>query len=98
VQFNGSKISEDLKKEIRNEIAANLILDPETITINSIDITLNDLSFNLREVEKMTLIKALSISSGNISKTASLLGITRRTVYSLIKKYSIEKFLNTYDK
>lgn len=98
VQIQGSKLKSQIKEDIVNEIADSLQLDPQKITINSIDFTVDELSFNLAEIEKITLIKALSLTAGNISKTSQLLGITRRTVYSLIKKYSIDKFLNTYDK
>ena len=97
MQISSSKLSEKLKKEMIEEIAVDLRLDPEKITVTSIEFLIDELSYNLHEIEKITLIKALAVSSGNISKTASLLGITRRTVYSLIKKYSIEKFINTHD-
>jgi len=40
-------------------------------------------------IEKQKLIEALSVCNNNISKTAKLLGISRPSVYSLKKKYSI---------
>jgi two-component system, NtrC family, response regulator len=95
VQILSSKLTEELKRQIQKEIADNLQVDPNKILVNSIDISIDTVSLNLSEIEKMTLIKALTVTSGNISKTSSLLGITRRTVYSLIKKYSIDKYLNT---
>ena len=93
-----SKLSEELKEKIVGELANHLAIQNDKILINMIDISINETSFNLDEIEKFTLIKALSMNSGNISKTASLLGVTRRTIYSMIKKYSIEKFLNTCEK
>lgn len=98
MQIVSQKISSDLIKKIQEEVAEILSLPSEKIMINWIDVSINENSFNLSEIEKITLIKALAASSGNISKTSLLLGITRRTVYALIKKYSIEHFLNTHDK
>ena len=52
-----------------------------------------DLSLNLRsvrqEAEKIAIIRAINVSDGNISAAAKLLGVTRPTLYDLIKKYSI---------
>lgn len=96
--ISSSRLSEELKEKIVNELASHLSIQNDKILINLIDISINESSFNLNDIEKIALIKALSMSLGNISKTASLLGVTRRTVYSLIKKYSIEKFLNTCEK
>ena len=49
--------------------------------------------FNLREVrekaESQAIRRALSRTNGNVSRTAELLGVTRPTLYSLIKKYAI---------
>jgi two-component system NtrC family response regulator len=50
-------------------------------------------SLNLRVVrqnaEKMAIKQALARSSGNISRTAELLGITRPTLYDLMAKYGV---------
>ncbi len=49
--------------------------------------------FNLREVrenaESQAILRALARSDGNVSKTSDLLGITRPTLYNLMKKYGI---------
>jgi two-component system NtrC family response regulator len=49
--------------------------------------------FNLREVrekaESLAITRALARTAGNVSKTAELLGVTRPTLYNLMKKYSI---------
>ena len=51
--------------------------------------------FNLREVrenaESQAILRALARSDGNLSKTSDLLGITRPTLYNLIKKYGISE-------
>ena len=50
--------------------------------------------FNLREVrrdaESAAIKRALAHASGNISRTAKALGITRPTLYDLLEKYHIQ--------
>ena len=50
--------------------------------------------FNLREVrdeaELRAVKRALGHTDGNISKTAELLGITRPTLYNLMKKLDMD--------
>ena len=49
--------------------------------------------FNLREVreraESQAILRALARTDGNVSKTSELLGVTRPTLYNLMKKYAI---------
>ena len=49
--------------------------------------------FNLREVrekaESQAIVRALARTDGNVSRTAELLGVTRPTLYNLMKKYGI---------
>jgi len=49
--------------------------------------------FNLRQVresaERRALLRALNYSENNVSRTAEMLGITRPTLYNLLRKYSI---------
>jgi DNA-binding NtrC family response regulator len=46
-------------------------------------------SFNLNNVEKLTIREALFKHKGNINQTAKELGITRKTLYSKIHKYEL---------
>jgi DNA-binding NtrC family response regulator len=46
-------------------------------------------SFNLNNVEKLTIREALFKHKGNINQTAKELGITRKTLYSKIQKYEL---------
>lgn len=48
-------------------------------------------SFNLEEIEKQLLIKALQEAKGNKSLAARLLGITRDTLRYRMRKYGIEE-------
>ena len=51
-------------------------------------------SLNLREVRRKAegeaIRRSLVYASGNISKAAKLLGITRPTLYDLLEKYDIQ--------
>jgi two-component system, NtrC family, response regulator len=51
-------------------------------------------SLNLREVrdaaEKGALLRALSLADGRVSQAAELLGVTRPTLYDLLKKHGLE--------
>lgn len=46
-------------------------------------------TLNLDEVEKAAIVKALSIHSGNISKAADELGLTRASLYRRMEKYGL---------
>ncbi len=50
--------------------------------------------FNLREVrenaESRAILRALGHTSNNVSKTAEMLGVTRPTLYNLMRKYVIK--------
>ncbi len=48
-----------------------------------------DLIFDLKNIKKQRLIKALAITGGNQSKAAKLLGISRTSVWNQIKKFNI---------
>jgi DNA-binding NtrC family response regulator len=46
-------------------------------------------TLNLDEVEKAAIVKALGIHSGNISKAAEELGLTRASLYRRMEKYGL---------
>ncbi len=48
-------------------------------------------TLTLQELEKTAIEQAISRSSGNMSKAASMLGIGRTTLYRKIKEFKIEK-------
>jgi len=48
-----------------------------------------DDSFNLEDVERQTIQKAIKIHGGNISKAADELGLTRASLYRRLSKYDI---------
>jgi transcriptional regulator with PAS, ATPase and Fis domain len=46
-------------------------------------------TLNLDEVEKTAIVKALNMHSGNISKAADELGLTRASLYRRMEKYGL---------
>ena len=82
-------------REMENRIKRGVVMaDDKLVTADDIGISVKEIaSLNLREVrlnaERAAIIRAMSISDGNISATAKLLGVTRPTLYDLIKKYNV---------
>ncbi|MEH6912305.1 MAG: PEP-CTERM-box response regulator transcription factor [Oceanicoccus sp.] len=82
-------------REMENKIKRAIImcdgkqLTPEDLAISATE----ELSINLRHVrqdaEKYAIKQALSVTDGNYSSAAKMLGITRPTLYDLVKKYDI---------
>ncbi len=48
-----------------------------------------NLEENIRKVEKQLVERAFKLASGNISKMANILGVSRPTIYKLMEKYGI---------
>ncbi|MDC0609972.1 PEP-CTERM-box response regulator transcription factor [Vibrio sp.] len=89
-------------RELQNKIkAATIMSDNKQITAEDLALSITEdqqsvsMELNLKQVrenaEKEAINKALSISNGNMSNTANLLGITRPTLYSLMEKYALRK-------
>ncbi len=83
-------------REMENRIKRGVVMC-ETKRISSEDlglITEDSLNLNLRQArhnaERAAILRAMSMVEGNISATAKLLGVTRPTLYDLIKKYNIQ--------
>lgn len=82
-------------REMENKIRRAVIMSEEKL-VTPADLGLeegNELSINLRQVrhnaERNAINKALVITDGNITAAAKLLGVTRPTLYDLVKKYDI---------
>ncbi len=83
-------------REMENKIRRAVIMSDDKL-VTAQDLGLNpgtDESYiNLRQVrieaEKNAINTALACASGNISAAAKLLGVTRPTLYDLVKKYHI---------
>ncbi len=84
-------------RELENRIKRAVIMgDGRKISLQDIEIDYDDdrnETLNLKEIreinDRTAIKKALSISNGNISETARLLGISRPTFYGLVKQYNI---------
>ncbi len=83
-------------RELENKVKSAVImadgklLTPEDLMLSSES---PNMPINLRQVrsnaEKNAILRALSMVDNNISNAAKMLGVTRPTLYDLIKKYSI---------
>ncbi|MDN3652437.1 PEP-CTERM-box response regulator transcription factor [Thalassotalea ponticola] len=87
-------------RELQNKIKSAVIMASGQV-ISSDDLGFNDeveldidQQFNLRslreQAESTAIKQAYSMSEGNMSKTAQLLGITRPTLYGLLDKYELK--------
>ncbi|NPU92017.1 MAG: PEP-CTERM-box response regulator transcription factor [Gammaproteobacteria bacterium] len=90
-------------REMENKIKRAVIMcDQRNVGIADLGLPQpDDISLNLRTVrqdaERAAIIRAISMSDSNISAAAKLLGITRPTLYDLIKKYNIHVSENCKD-
>jgi len=84
-------------REMENKIKGAVIMT-EGKQVTATDLGLSDVdaqapNLNLREVRRLSetraINRALVYASGNISKAAKMLGITRPTLYDLLDKYEI---------
>ena len=83
-------------RELISKVKNGVVL-AEGKFVNAIDLGLEevgDLALNLRhvrdEAERTAIIKALSIAGGKVTAAAKLLGVTRPTLYDLMKRYGIK--------
>ncbi|HEY6530136.1 MAG TPA: PEP-CTERM-box response regulator transcription factor [Cellvibrionaceae bacterium] len=82
-------------REMENRVKRAVVMC-EDKHIGSIDlglVTSDGVSINLRQVrlqaERSAILKALTMTENNISAAAKLLGVTRPTLYDLLKKYNV---------
>lgn len=86
-------------RELENRVKRAVIMaDGTQISLDDLELPEQDTAtehepFNLREVrekaESQAIARALARTDGNVSRTAELLGVTRPTLYNLMKKYGI---------
>jgi two-component system, NtrC family, response regulator len=82
-------------REMENRVKRAVVMC-EDKSIGSADLGLvnsDGVSINLRQVrlqaERSAILKALTMTENNISAAAKLLGVTRPTLYDLLKKYNV---------
>lgn len=83
-------------REMENRVKRGVVMADDKL-VSSEDLGLvseESLNINLRQVrhnaEKNAILRALAMKEGNISAASKLLGVTRPTLYDLIKKYNIQ--------
>ncbi|MCB1762286.1 MAG: PEP-CTERM-box response regulator transcription factor [Gammaproteobacteria bacterium] len=84
-------------RELENRVKRAVIMaDGTQITEQDLEmdaLEVDSQPFNLREVreaaEYQAVLRALNFSDNNISHTADMLGITRPTLYNLMRKYNL---------
>ena len=86
-------------RELENRVKRAVIMaDGNQVSLEDLELPLQEGEveqepFNLREVrekaESRAIRAALARTDGNVSKTSELLGVTRPTLYNLMKKYGI---------
>ncbi len=92
-------------RELENRIKRAVIMaDGNQITREDLeldDVEVEPEPFELREVREMAELRAiqraLAYTDNNVSRTAELLGVTRPTLYSLMKKHVLAEQLRTGD-
>ncbi len=73
-------------------LSEGTVLEPQDFFMVDDDTPHEDVfpvNFNLEETEKMLIRKVLDKNEGNISRTASELGLTRASLYRRIEKYGL---------
>ena len=86
-------------RELENRVKRAVIMaDGNQVTLEDLELPspsgdVEHEPLNLREVrekaESQAILRALSRTEGNVSKASELLGVTRPTLYNLMKKYAI---------
>ncbi|MCR6652533.1 MAG: sigma 54-interacting transcriptional regulator [Cellvibrionaceae bacterium] len=84
-------------REMENRVKRAVVMADDKM-VSSLDLgiapTGESLNINLRQVrqnaERAAILRALTMTESNISATAKLLGVTRPTLYDLLKKYNIQ--------
>ena len=71
---------------MNNMTAADLGLD----SADQIDPSFFNLRVVRQQAERRAVLRAIAISKGNLSRAAELLGITRPTLYDLLKTYDLQ--------
>ena len=84
-------------RELENKVKrASVLAENKLITAEDLDLAIaksKPSAINLKEARKSAeieaIMSALEISAQNVSAAAKLLGVTRPTLYDMMKKYSL---------
>ena len=73
-------------------LSENDIIEPHKFIAPQRTQASNRITLNLDELERKSILKALEIHNGNITKAAKDLGITRAALYRRIEKFNFEQY------
>lgn len=84
-------------REMENRISRAIIMADDTqVTAEDLELEVvleEAMPLNLKQVrdeaEKQTIMRAVSMVEGNLTKAAEVLGVTRPTLYTLLDKYNL---------
>lgn len=84
-------------REMENRISRAIIMaDGSHVTVDDLELDFNhedSLPLNLKQVrdeaDRQTIMRAVNMVDGNLSKAAEVLGVTRPTLYNLLDKYNL---------
>lgn len=97
MNITAGSLSEKTQDMIRQDISSAVGIDQEEITLFSVTYELGADTMNLKDVIRKALVKAIAKSGGKITQAAKALGVTRKTLYSMIKKYELETVVNIHE-
>jgi transcriptional regulator of acetoin/glycerol metabolism len=97
MNVRAESLSEKTREMVRQDIADTVGVEASEVALFAITYELTNESMNLKEVVRKTLIRAIARSGGKISHAAKALGVTRKTLYAMIKKHEIENVVNIHD-
>ncbi len=97
MEIQSSILSDPLKASLASEIAKHVGVDETEVTLKSVSFEFSNETLNLKDVTRKTIIRAIARSGGKISQAAKQLGITRKTLYAMIKKYELGSILHIHE-
>ncbi len=97
MNITATSLSEKTREMIKQEISSVVGIDSSEVILFSVTYDLGSDTLNLKDVVRKALIKAIARSGGKISLAAKSLGVTRKTLYAMIKKYELESVVNIHE-
>ena len=97
MNITAASLSEKTQEMIKQEISSVVGIESSEIVLFSVTYDLSSDTLNLKDVVRKALIKAIARSGGKISMASKSLGVTRKTLYSMIKKYDLESVVNIHE-
>jgi transcriptional regulator of acetoin/glycerol metabolism len=97
MEIQSDILSDTLKASLISEIAKHVGVEETEVMLKSVSFDFSNETLNLKDVTRKTIIRAIARSGGKISHAAKQLGITRKTLYAMIKKYELGSILHIHE-